>query len=360
MPTPPGPNSVRMRPLSSSRPASSRSRSRPTSAVVSIGSDVATGRRRAARRSGTSGGTHARSVALLEDRGFQRRAARPTARARGRRAAWPRNCCATRSASAWRPERYRASIDWRANCSRNGWSRAAPRPRPPPRGDGRRAAGRRCGPRSRPAAAPPAAPPRAGSTRSRRTRRRRRPATRRARRRAGRGRRRDRGASRSRPSASPSLEAAGVDRGVGRPRARSRAPGSPAWRRRRRARRTGAAATRSSAGWRRRSRAARPTAPRPAGRSTPPSSGRRAGPRGDAAASRPRGAGARCRRRFPPTRGRESPRQQSARRPCKVLDQRRARRQRVPQAPGRTLGMVRKHRTDPSQGGPHAVRRTSS
>ena len=195
------------------------------------------------------------------------------------------------------------------------------RPRPRPRRDDRRAAGRRCASRPRPAAAPPGAPPRAGSTRSRRTRRRRRPATRRGRRRGGRGP----GRGRRRAGHGPRRAPPRSDRRRPRrraPPARSPAPGSPAWRRRR-APRTGAAATRSSAGWRRPSPAARPTAPRPGGRSTPPSSGRRAGPRGDAAASLPRGAGARCHRRFPPTRGRESPRQQSARPPCKVLVQRR-------------------------------------
>ncbi len=106
LPTPPGPNNVRMRPLSSSRPASSRSRSRPTNAVVSIGSDVATGRRTRPALAGTSGGTHARSSRSSRIAASRSRSSADGSSPRSSRSV-PRNCCATRSASACRPERYK-------------------------------------------------------------------------------------------------------------------------------------------------------------------------------------------------------------------------------------------------------------
>ncbi len=70
LPTPPGPNSVRMRPLSSSRVASSRSRSRPTRAVVSIGSALRAGAARVSCRDDGRG--HPRELGpLFEDGGLQ-------------------------------------------------------------------------------------------------------------------------------------------------------------------------------------------------------------------------------------------------------------------------------------------------
>ena len=105
LPTPPGPNRVRMRPVASSRSTSSRSSSRPTRGVVSAGRS----------RRGVDASAGARPAPHLAPRNARSSRSSRIAASSSRRSAdgsrprssrsVVRKSCATRSASACRPDR---------------------------------------------------------------------------------------------------------------------------------------------------------------------------------------------------------------------------------------------------------------